>query len=1308
MKISLPLLIIGIVAFWSDWAAGASTARVYPLHLEEKHRADYALASVKDSDGFLWTATDNGLKRYDGYNLRVFSHDPNNPSSIGESSTRRLLMHSDGSLWIGGTNLSRYNRETETFTNFTVTQHKSIHSIYEDQDGLLWLSGDGFGLLKFDPSNGEVLQTFFVDSDFSRIYEIAQQGTSSRLWLATEKALVLFDTKSHEYELFNLPLDSSVGIEAARSFVEDDQGELWFPTPDGLYVLDPYSGGIRHYRANAKPGSLATNFLRSINQDSQGRIWIGTDKHGVHRYDPNLDRFIHYPASANDLYRFPPGPVLDIYEDEHGTMWFTVGHLGIYRLSEHLQKFHSFRRSFDSSNSLSFNSVLAIHEDKNGKIWLGTDGGGLNRFDQETLTFEHFRHDPEDPNTLSSDTILSITEDDHGFLWLGTWSGGLNRLELATGKIKRFNRIPGERQSLAADSIFQVKIDREGRLLLSVFRVGLQIFDPQKNLFETHSPLDEMNQSGIRSDIINGIVPMPNGDIWIGGYRGLERYSFEDKRFFSPAYYISDPINDLHLDPNGFLWVATNRNLIRYNPLTDSANYFTVKDGLSDDHVVSIQQDPMGYLWLGTRNGLNRLDPKTRSVVSFDDQDGLATSQFNRSSQLQSRSGLLFFGGTDGFSYFDPGHVPRNDDAPRVHFTELTINHQTQHPDSSDWLEKSINHTSQLRLPSSTQNISVKFTTTNFITPTKNLYRYRLLGLSDEWHTVDSSRRVIQFNSLRPGDYRLQVLASNNDDVWTGTAKMLDIKVLPAWWQTWWARTSYGFLLLLTMYGFSYWRLYQNRSREKQLETLVDKQTLKLRVANRSIMRLNSELEQRVTQRTEDLQQEIEERRESEAKANFIAYHDALTSLHNRAWLLKQLDKVVREESGPLPFALYFIGGDRFRKINEIYGHKQGDLLLIAAANRLRQVVPENAKIARLGSDEFAVLITPLESQKLAGELGERIASAFKEAFLIKHVRLNLSVSVGLVVGDGNYDDPSQVLRDANIAMQHAKDRGRAICQWFDGELLQQTLDRAALESDLKQALTKQQFSVVYQPIVFINDGALHGFEVLIRWQHPERGMVPPDHFIPLAESMGLIFDIGAWVLETACEQLNTWRQDIQLAELPTISVNLSPLQLDHPNFVTRIDQIFMHTGVAPNNIKFEITESALMQHTDTVNSMLEALRARGIELAIDDFGTGYSSLSYLDKLPVQVLKIDRSFVDALTDSTKSKANAHEIVRATISLAHNLNMRVVAEGIETDEQLGALKSYGCDYGQGYFIAKPMPPENATQFLLDAMNKPSTD
>jgi EAL domain-containing protein (putative c-di-GMP-specific phosphodiesterase class I) len=330
--------------------------------------------------------------------------------------------------------------------------------------------------------------------------------------------------------------------------------------------------------------------------------------------------------------------------------------------------------------------------------------------------------------------------------------------------------------------------------------------------------------------------------------------------------------------------------------------------------------------------------------------------------------------------------------------------------------------------------------------------------------------------------------------------------------------------------------------------------------------------------------------------------------------------------------------------------------------------------------------------------LADVILNAFKEPFAIDHFRLTFSVSIGYVIADGTSVDPTQVLRDANIAMQKAKDRGRGLSQEFDAELLQQKLDTAALEADLKLALPRQEFSVVYQPIITLNSVAASGFEVLIRWRHPQRGMVPPDKFIPMAEASGLIFEIGLWVLEQACQQLRSWREMFGPDPLPIIAVNLSPVQLEREDFLDRMDDIFQRTGVSPTNIEFEITESALLRHTDTVDETLDALRQRGIRLAIDDFGTGYSSLSYLDKLPVQVLKIDRSFVNALIENEQTNNNTSEIVRATIALAHNLGMTVVAEGIETAQQLALLQSYGCDFGQGYFFARPMPPVDATALM----------
>lgn len=1279
--------------------------RIHPLYLEEEHRSDYAVASIRDREGFLWIATDNGLKRYDGYNLRVFGHAPANPASVGSNSLKQLILHSDGTLWAAGSGLSQYNPRTETFRNFSISNKREVRALYEDDQGMLWLGGDGFGLLKFDPNKNAVVETFFEGTGQSRISEIVRHDASAKVWLASDAGLFLFDTQTYESVRFTLPLDFSAGVEAIHGMTEDNDKHLWIATHDGLYVLNPQTTSTRHYSADPhRPGALSTDTLWSVMKDSKGQIWVGTDKNGVHKYNSEKDEFEHFPASVNDKYRFPTGAVMHIQEDKEGSLWFSVGHYGVYRLSPHLQKFTSFQSSFDSTNSLSLNNVLTFHEDREGMIWIGTDGGGLDKFDPKTNDFVHYRHDPEDPESLSSNSVLAIAEDSEGIIWLGTWSGGLNRLDPRTGKFRRIERDPSKSSSrtLADNHVFKIEINDQDHLLLAVGRAGLQIYNPKNESFKSYSPLDENSPSNIRSDFIHDILRGPNGDYWIAGFRGIEIFTPETETFRSPDYWIVDPISDLHFDDEGFLWVATDKSLTRYNPFADSAEVFTASDGLSDEYVVSIEQDSLGALWIGTRSGLNRFDPRTKEVTVFSEHDGLAGSQFNRFSHLRTRDGTMYFGGPNGFSYFDPLHIPRNEHAPEVHIIATEINHKPQYPGSSPWLSEVIDYVETLILPSTQRSITFTLAATNLISPSKNLYRYRLLGLNDAWLTVDSSRRTVHYSNLQPGKYQFQVLASNNEGVWAGSAKELNLIILPAWWQTWWARGVYVMLFFAAMFGFSYWRLRSNKKRERQLEFLVNEQTYELKSANRSIVQLNSELEQRVAQRTRDLSIEIEERRESEAKANYIAYHDALTGLYNRAWLLKHMEGLLKESSGTgRDFALFFIGGDRFRKINDTYGHKHGDTLLVAAANRLLRVVPNGCHAVRLGSDEFTVVADSTESQAEATALAEAITAEFKEQFVIENVRMSLSVSVGFVIADNSYTEPSQVIRNANIAMRRAKDRGRGTCQMFDDVILQHTLDMAALEADLKVALQQDQFSVVYQPIMIVESGALSGFEVLIRWHHPERGMVPPDRFIAIAESMGLIFDIGLWVLKKACLQLQEWQTQFNPPLLPTIAVNLSPIQLDHADFLEKVDEIFRDTGIAKDKIKFEITESALMKHTETVDGLLDSLRQRGIELAIDDFGTGYSSLSYLDKLPVQILKIDRTFINALTDTKGNNGSAHEIVRATISLAHNLNMRVVAEGIETEEQLSALVAYGCDYGQGYLLARPLSPEDATEFFASA-------
>lgn len=1295
--LALIFLLIGAIA------AADPSVRVYPLHLDKSYRQDYTTSVIRDDGGFLWIGTDNGLKRYDGYSLQIFSHDPQSAATIGSPNINALLVHSDGTLWAGGNNLNRYNAKSETFTRYNITDFKEIRCMYEDNQGLIWIGGDHLGLILFDPRTGEVLQHFFNEAGNPlSIHSITQRKNTAQLWLGTSQGLLLFDMRDKQASnIFRLP--NTAGFRPIMDITESNDGNIWIASREGLYRLDPTVKSVKHYTAApGTPGALVTNALTSILNDERGDIWIGTDKNGVFRYVPADDSFVHYPPSAYDKFRFPPAAITQIIDDGEGSLWFSAGHHGVFRMSPHLQKFRSFEHSFDAPNSLSFNQISTIFEDRNGFIWLGTDGNGLDRFDPKTSTFTSFRHDPNDPNSLSSDAVISIAEDSKGFLWLGTWAGGLSRLDPMSGKIQRILRDPklSVDKTLAENHVFRITVDKEDRLLLAVGGSGLQIFDPATGHY-THYPPDQKNLAhGLRSDYINDILPTPEGDYWIGGYRGLEKYSPSKGKFTTANITISGTIFDLHLDPQGLLWIATSRGLIRFNPITSEASRYTTKDGLSDEHVVGVEQDNEGFLWLATRNGLNRFDPIGHEIISYDDEDGLAGVQFNRFSHVKTRSGLLYFGTNQGFSYFNPLNIPHNEFAPRIHFTGLSVNHELQKPGESPWLPISISASKELVLPSTSGDLRLSFTATNLISPSKNRYRYRLSGYDKDWFEASGDQRTALYSNLPAGKYEFQLIASNNDGVWAGTAKTLSITILPAWWQTWWAYALYAALLLLTIYGFSVWRLHLSTKRARELEALVSEQTAKLKAANRAVSQLNSELEQRVAQRTQALSSEIEERKESEAKATYIAYHDALCGLYNRAWLLLQLEKTLKDG----PFALLFVGGDRFRKINDTYGHRLGDQLLIATGERLRSLCPETAHVTRLGSDEFAVLVENFADEKEVETLVEQITAAFKVPFFIEEIRMNFTVSIGYVIAEpGHYAEPSPLLRNANIAMQRAKDRGRGVWQKFDDKILQETLSAAEMETDLKMALPRQQFSVVYQPIINIDSSHITSFEVLIRWKHPEKGMIPPDKFITMAESSGLIFDIGLWVLEQACQQLRTWQTEYSVDPLPTISVNLSPIQMERPDFLDRVDDVITRSGINPDQIKFEITETALLQHTDTVDDILESLRERKIELAIDDFGTGYSSLSYLDKLPVQVLKIDRSFVNALTEN---KNSAHEIVRATISLAHNLSMRIVAEGIETQQQMEILKSYGCDYGQGYFIAKPLSPENATALLLSSTGQTS--
>lgn len=434
---------------------------------------------------------------------------------------------------------------------------------------------------------------------------------------------------------------------------------------------------------------------------------------------------------------------------------------------------------------------------------------------------------------------------------------------------------------------------------------------------------------------------------------------------------------------------------------------------------------------------------------------------------------------------------------------------------------------------------------------------------------------------------------------------------------------------------------------------------------------------------------------------------DPVTGLANRVLFLDRLSQIINlEQRCPnQSYAVLLLGLDRFKVVNDSLGYNAGDQLLLAAAERMKSCLRSSdivalygkrQSLARLGGDEFAILLENIAHVDDATRVANRLQEILKQPIKLDRCEVYVTASIGIVISTSNYFRAEDVVRDSEIAMHRAKASGKARYEIFDNEMHVRAISRLQIETELHQAIERQEFLVYYQPIVDLARERICGFEALVRWEHPDQGFVSPNDFIPIAEETGLMIPIGAWVLQESCRQLRYWQERFPEFTDLQVSVNLSGKEFFHSDLVAQVGAALRQANLEPSALKLEITESVIMDNAAEAVTMLDQLRILGTQVSIDDFGTGYCSLSYLHTFPLDVLKVDRSFVSRMGDNDTNS----EIVRTIISLAHNLGLKVVAEGAETTEDVARLRALGCEYVQGYYYAQPLSAEAATEYLAD--------